>query len=428
MERQVNLIFISSRQVTLLDFDQYPLKGASLNLVLSDAELTLLDDNIVNEFSNVLTVPVLKDDGVLYAYDVEGTIKAVSTLILPESINAIVCFDEGNVMTAAYAREAFGVNGSRPDVVSNFRNKVRMKEILNAEGVKLPRFMALDQSEDVGYNDLKEQLGLPFVIKPVESAGSNGINIISNNEDYRRFVKKIREVSLGYEAESYIQGRLYHCDITFCNSEIIYCQCTEYLESTIQFQEGVPLGGRVMQTSESLWSRLMDFTRRSLNALGATNGSFHTEVFVNDQGELVFLESGARPPGMLVTKMYKVATGVNILNLDVAVQLDHQLEEVKSEPCKYSFYLMYPKRVGVVMDTNNCIDFQNDSVSIEYSCYSNAGEIHEGCYSNLDFCASVIGSGKDKASFNDLYAKMAVFEPLVYDNTYVLGSASSDMK
>ncbi|GLQ75830.1 ATP-grasp domain-containing protein [Vibrio penaeicida] len=406
-----SLFIISTRQLGQLNYEADLIQEHRLVLIASDSELENLEPSLRSHFDDVIEVPVAVNDGVIVTYDLEvlGSRILQSSHLTPSS--SIVCFDEGNTSLAHSLRRRFKLGDEKFDTpdIELFRNKVAMKNKLAEAGIQIPQFSSFHE-EVLPYAYYAEQLGCPFVFKPSESAGSNGVYIIENEHDFTNAKDAVKDALNLYEAETYISGKLYHCDIALFGGETVFAECTEYLAPTIDFQTGTPLGGKIMGEGCDLRRRLIRFTEQSLRALNAGNGVYHTEVFVTLNGELVFLESGARPPGMLVTRMYEKATGVNLLNLDVEIQVGRLLER-KTQGMLDAFYLVYPKGVGKVNALYPLPALAN--MDTEFKRVSNIGDVHDGCSSNLDFTAYVICSGSD-TSFETAYQSMANYSPLSY--------------
>ena len=410
---EFNIVFISSRQLGQVEFGTYPLKEATLHLILSKEEKVNLPNEISAEFESVTEISVNKNDGVIAEYDQQSVIAAVQRVIQPNKKNALVCFDEGNVAVSDAARCQFKLTNQAHTNIELFRNKLKMKQAVKAAGLKTPDFISLENPDMIEFENLKELLDIPFVIKPVDSAGSNDVYVIKDEEQLSRAQKRIIGLDTVFEAESFIDGALYHCDIALFNREVVFQECTEYLASTIEFQSGTPLGGQYVGPTRAIRNTLIEFARKGLNALQAGDGVYHMEIFVNKNAEPVFLECAARPPGMLVTKMYHKATGVNLLNLDVSIQLGRVRTEKKGQLTNSAFYLVYPKGTGVVSRLHPQPTIPNE-IQVEFKYSTKLGDIHRGCRSNIDYTSTVVASASDFKALDQYYAQMAKFIPLSY--------------
>lgn len=403
------ILFLSTRQLTQVDFTMPLLSEHDLILVASKQEIDRLPDRISSCFTLQFPVSISADDGVIIEYDHDEIIKIIASIRQSYSMVDFICFDEGNVELADSLRQKSKSNQN----IERFRDKIEMKRWLKKRNIPTPFFIETI-SENQGFDEISAKVGTPFVVKPKRSAGSNNIYIIRTKNDFLEMKNAVAESLRGYEAEEYIDGDLYHCDIALWMKESIFAECTEYLCPTIDFQSGSPLGGRVMDTNNPLREQLIEFAKASLNALNSSDGVYHMEIFVrnNDAKDLVFLEVGARPPGMLVTTMYEKATGVNLLNLDILIQTRSVPNDFSFARQKHAFYLVYPKRNGQVQALNT--PSSHGDIEMNFSNHSIIGEQHEGCFSNLDFSAFITCSAVDKAAIDSAYKYMSKFKPVQY--------------
>ncbi|KKD00463.1 ATP-grasp domain-containing protein [Photobacterium halotolerans] len=403
------ILFLSTRQLTQVDFSLPLLGEHDLILVASKQELDRLPDNISSHFTLQFPVSISADDGVIIEYVYNEIVEIVASIRQSYSTVDFVCFDEGNVELADSLRQ----NSKSNQNLERFRDKVEMKKWLKKRNIPTPFFIETI-SENQRFDEISSKVGTPFVVKPKRSAGSNNIYIIRSKDDFLEVQNTAAGSLSNYEAEEYINGDLYHCDIALWMGESIFAECTEYLCPTIDFQSGSPLGGRVMDTNSPLREQLIEFAKVSLKALESSDGVYHMEIFVrnNDAKDLVFLEVGARPPGMLVTTMYEKATGVNLLNLDIMIQTRSVPNDFSFSRKKHAFYLVYPKRNGRVQALNT--PSNHCDIEMNFVIHSVIGEQHQGCFSNLDFCAFITCSAVDKAEIDSAYQYMSEFKPVQY--------------
>ncbi|XQM32335.1 hypothetical protein ACNSZF_23380 [Burkholderia gladioli] len=62
-------------------------------------------------------------------------------------IDRLVALSEFDLIAAGRLREAFDIPGDRPAAVARFRDKAVMKQVVAAAGLRVPRFVALDEVE-----------------------------------------------------------------------------------------------------------------------------------------------------------------------------------------------------------------------------------------------------------------------------------------
>lgn len=264
-------------------------------------------------------------------YDYEFVKNIVSkelTKINGESLRIISCCED-HLLLAAQLREEFSIPGMHYKQALNFRDKVEMKNTLRAHNIRVPhyeRFNDANQNERLSdFNQLQSRFGLPFVLKPTAMLGGFGVAIVSSAEEFEAFYQ-MKAPNEQYEVEEFISGTLYHCDAIRQNGVTLFSVCCEYTNPNFDFQLGKSVISMPLREDEPHVKEIVQFNERVLNALEFQTGVTHHELFVNNMGEVVFLEIGARSPGDPVSALYYEAFNLCFENCDAKMQLDIPLE------------------------------------------------------------------------------------------------------
>lgn len=231
-------------------------------------------------------------------------------------VTHVLAFSEYLLDAAAVVRAHFGIPGHRPDDVDRFRDKTEMKRLLRAAGLRVPAWFACDGAGDIHARAL--ELGFPLILKPVRGASSKGVLKVDCVDAWRRIVET-RELR-GYEIEEYIDGDILHVDgVVDAAGRCVFMSVSRYVSSCLAFESGAPLGSVVLPESPATRA-CRAFAAACLQALGLRGSAFHLELF-DRNGELVFLEIGARVPGADVPYVLHRVFGVNLFRLWVDVVL-----------------------------------------------------------------------------------------------------------
>jgi biotin carboxylase len=288
--------------------------------------------------------------------EIESVIREELSCVDSSDSLRIFPFNEYNVLPAAYIREKFNIPGACSDLVNPFRDKFLMKNILKNNGIRVPRFVCLDlrrlsSHHDVVFNEITMNLGVPFIVKPVDGAGGLGVRMISNLGDFEGFKNELLSSVAGYEAEEFLDGELFHCDILFKDQLPILSLCAKYNYPLLDFKHGKNVGSIPLLDEHPLKQKIIDFTLKALQKLQLPDGITHTEVFyLPTVDELVLLESAARAPGALIVPMYEKTFGINILDFDFIIQMNQQQSNNKNSN-SFCFWAVFPPIPGKVKGT-----------------------------------------------------------------------------
>ncbi|MFJ5631819.1 acetyl-CoA carboxylase biotin carboxylase subunit family protein [Streptomyces goshikiensis] len=226
-------------------------------------------------------------------------------------VDQLIALSEFTLEIAARVREDLALPGPDTAEVAVYRDKVRMKEILAAAGVRVPRFAACTDIED-GLA-FARSTGFPVILKPVDGAASIGVHRV---DDEAALAGLLASVDLArYEIEEFVTGAIHHVDgFAGAGCEVGFQVASRYVNDCLSFGSGEPLGSVVLQQS-ALRDRVEEFTRECVRALGMSGTPFHLEIFVTPGDELVFLEIGGRVGGSEVPHLLNKLFGVNLFEV-----------------------------------------------------------------------------------------------------------------
>lgn len=350
------LIILSSLAVRYIDFEALKKAGSVIWLVMDQAEKANFPSNLEKIFLGISVIQNGHQDGPVVELDEPQARDAVSNLISqdPDAEWRIVSLNERNVLLAARLSHFFGLPALKESDLKYYHDKVLMKERLQSQGVRVPYYSCVDMqlvrhSPRDYFKQLSLKLGLPFIIKPIDSAGSYGVEKITSLDEFLTWANDPHKPeSLAYDAEEFIEGELFHCDTAVEHGKTIFTQCCRYTCPNMEFaKKSKVLGSIVLPPTDPLRQKLLDFADRALVALGKIDTVSHMEIFVTASQELIFLEVGARPPGASAALMYQHDFGMSFANLyfRVLAQIPY---EFKSDRLGYSLWAYLPKNIGVV--------------------------------------------------------------------------------
>lgn len=223
-------------------------------------------------------------------------------------LSAIATLDEKTVDFAAELRERLGVPGLHPQDAARYRDKLVMKQHVQAAGLRVPDFVPCNNQDAV--QSLLGRYG-KLVIKPIDGLGSRGVVVISSLEELNAWFAA-ESAPEGFEAESFVDGVLYHVNAVVRDGQALLTASAPYAPgmANIDFTSGTPFV-TVMLTQGELKARLEAFSNRAIAALKLRNGVTHLECFVTPDEDIVFCEMAVRPGGGGIVWMIESQYGVH---------------------------------------------------------------------------------------------------------------------
>jgi len=210
------------------------------------------------------------------------------------------------------------------------RNKFDMVESLRASGVRAARTFSVGSLQEL--ERIIGQLGLPAVIKPCESAGSDGVYICKTKEEIVDAFQKVHRernifgsVNERVVAQQLLVGKQYIVNtVSFDGRHAIaeiWEDNREDVGSTYLYNYE-----RLLQERGRLEEALIEYTRTVLDALGVRFGPCHVELMVDD-GVPTLIEVGARPAGGIQHEVMLDAQGYSHVSASIDSYLSSSLTQ-----------------------------------------------------------------------------------------------------
>jgi hypothetical protein len=230
-------------------------------------------------------------------FDERSVLDAVRRAAGHHRITQVECLWEPGMILAAQIREALELPGMTVGETLPFRDKTAMKEVLQRAGVRTPQhFRAASVSE---VREAAEQIGFPLIVKPVAGAGSADTYRLDGRDDLEGALPRLRHVP-EVSVEEFIDGQEYTFDAICHGGKIAFHNISWYrprplIARTLEWTSPQTLALRNVEAPHLHPGAAMGV--RVLEALGFQAGFTHMEWFLKDDGEAIFGEIGARPPG-----------------------------------------------------------------------------------------------------------------------------------
>jgi hypothetical protein len=228
--------------------------------------------------------------------------------------SGLVTLNERLLLTAARLREELAIAGPTMAEVVPFRDKLVMKAVLSASGIRVPvhRPFSLDNARRLLAEHAK------VVVKPVRGAGSQSVRILESHRDVGSVLEDCGELS-GFEVEEFVEGPLFHVDSVVSVGRVVAATAGRYLEPTTSYMDGRPLRGVAVADGPQL-AQLLDFNAKVVACFPDFSGVTHHEIFLTSSGPC-HCEIAARAGGTGVVAGFWSRTGVNLHAVSAAAQL-----------------------------------------------------------------------------------------------------------
>ena len=227
-------------------------------------------------------------------------------------LDRIECLWEPGIMLAAELRAHFGVAGLSIEQAHRFRDKEAMKIALDAAGIRTPVHVAVDSV--AGCWEAAERIGFPIILKPIAGAGSADTYRVESADELRSVLPRLRHVPT-VSVEEFVDGEEYTFDTITIGGEIAYYNVAWYRPRPLIARSNEWISPQVIALRDVEDPDLADGIKMGyevIEALDFDSGFTHMEWYRKADGEVVFGEIGARPPGAHQVDQMKYACDFDV--------------------------------------------------------------------------------------------------------------------
>ncbi|WP_208434323.1 ATP-grasp domain-containing protein [Bartonella taylorii] len=250
------------------------------------------------------------------------------------NIGGVMTLCEKAIIWTALAAKKINTPSIEPEVAALTRNKYLMRQAFVKAGLRTPRFFYIDNPEDLSQ---AHALGWPLVIKPVSGAGSIGVMLAKNSEEFPDIIKAVWNVqhkdmacfnyknkSVGLVVEQYLPGKEFvvECFVDTAGVHVLAVGDKGQPEGP-WFEETIYRQRR--DIDDPLIIALCKAACSGVKALGINMGAAHVELRLDANDLPYVIEIGARIGGSGVSHfIVEQGTGISFGKLCMNAALAEQ--------------------------------------------------------------------------------------------------------
>jgi biotin carboxylase len=229
-------------------------------------------------------------------------------------IDRVECLWEPYMILAARLREELGLPGLTVAQTEPFRDKERMKQLLDAAGLRTPWHVAAQTVADVWA--AAERVGFPLIVKPIAGAGSADTYRADSVAELDAILPNLRHVPR-VSVEEFIDAEEFTYDTICADGQVLFENICQYhprplLTKMHEWISPITLALRDLDAPGLQGGR--ELGAAVLRVLGFRDGFTHMEWYRKADGEVVFGEIGARPPGARTVDVMNYATDADLFS------------------------------------------------------------------------------------------------------------------
>lgn len=250
-----------------------------------------------------------------------------------------IASDLANI-TVNYIARNLGLNCNSKECIELSTNKYNMRKAFLQAGCPSPKFILASLSTPI---EVIEEMKFPLIVKPIDRSGSRGIQKINAIDKAYEAIKEALRVSFADKilVEEFFEGREFSVEHISWEGKHYFLSVTEkFTTGSPNFIEKGHLEPARVTTKEK--RIIMSEVEKALDSLKIRNGASHSEIKINDQGEVVIIEIGSRMGGDFIgSNLVELSTGYDFLKavIDVALGIPPVLPKTTKQDFALSRFI-----------------------------------------------------------------------------------------
>ena len=221
------------------------------------------------------------------------------------------------VITVNFVSEKMGLSGNSIASSRKCTNKHLMRKAFESNGDPSPRSILVESNTNLE----NLEIDYPIIVKPTDRSGSRGIYKLESNVALKTAIDNALLESFEKKVliEEFAEGQEYSVEYISYHGE------HNFLALTQKFTTGAPHfieTGHIepaLVCDETL-ERIKNIIPHALNTLEIKNGASHSEIKIDDKGNIKIIEIGARMGGDCIgSDLVHYSTGIDFVKMVIQV-------------------------------------------------------------------------------------------------------------
>lgn len=261
------------------------------------------------------------------------------------------------LVTSSIVSLRLGTNGLPHDKVELFTNKYRMRQYLKEKGFLYPAFRKCRNQQEV--EDFANENGFPFVMKPLDSQGSRGVEVIHKTED----LKKINH-TIAYskrEKAVIVEEYLGNEEYTIEGIVIDGRHYTLAISRKIHYENLECVSKELYYSWEDGYDKLIVQHNKLIDSTGLSFGITHSEYIKTEKG-FVLVEFTARGGGSMISSHIVPAVSgwdVEYIYINQVLQKPYSLPKRKKNCAVLKFIELKTSKINKIVGIDEIRKMKN---------------------------------------------------------------------
>lgn len=271
---------------------------------LGDQPVEALPGDVRHRLAGYVKVPGFHDE--------DAMVREARAFAERNRVDRVECLWEPLMIPAARIREAVGAPGLSVEATIPFRDKEVMKQVLDRAGIRTPRHTNARTAAQV--RAAIEEIGYPAIVKPIAGAGSADTFRLDDAAQLEKALARLGHVP-EVSVEEFVDGEEFTFDTICGGGDVLYDNISWYRPRPLIARSLEWVSPQTMALKDPGVPHLAAGRRMGhdvLRAMGFGEGFTHMEWYLKADGEAVFGEIAARPPGAYTVDVMNYASDTDL--------------------------------------------------------------------------------------------------------------------
>lgn len=303
----------------------------------------------------------------------------------------VVAFTEANVLGAALLQDRLGVPGPSLHAATISRNKALQRGIFAAAGIRQPEYVMTD-----GLEAARDWAAtrLPVVVKPLSSAGSEGVELVKDSSAFQNAVARRSEAG-PLLVETAVGGPEYSWEALVHDGKVWLANTTA--KETTEPPYFVEVAHRTgVQFDAEVTAEVDEFCAAVLACLGMRTGIVHLEFRLAAEGPTL-MEIAVRTPGDYLMDLLGLTYGVDWFEMVIRLAMSMPLPEPPAGPVAYAASYLPVAPPGILVEVEGMAEIEAHPAFVTAGLWKNPGDVVPTTTWSADRAGYVIVSAETPA-------------------------------
>ena len=226
------------------------------------------------------------------------------------------------VIAVNYVAYHMGLVGNSLHSTVISTNKKDMRDALCKNGDSCPKYLQVSSVDETDNLELQ----YPLIVKPTDRSGSRGVQLVYNRDELRKAIAC--SLDAGFEKkvllEEYVEGTEYSVEcLSYKKKHELIAVTRKYTSGNNMFIERGHLEPGCKDIG--MLEKIRNTVFHALDSLEIENGPSHSEIRINENGDIKFIEIGARMGGDCIgSSLVELSTGIDFVKATIDIALGNE--------------------------------------------------------------------------------------------------------